>query len=156
MYRPVGSDRMSIFGDTYDGVPNPLVPHLHPYPTRYHGPILNQPQATLPYRPTPYSRPPYVAEAKPLAPWERALGQEPDVQAEQHANLLAEGEDVFLSGQLATTMVLRGAVGVAVGAAVAPEGKEALWAAIGFAMGATVGEVGIVGLALARVWGKSQ
>lgn len=64
-------------------------------------------------------------------------------------------EDFMTSGQLATTMLLRGAVGVVIGAAVAPEGKEGLWAAAGFAMGATVGEVGIVGIALARMWGKS-
>ena len=27
----------SIFGDTQAGVANPYVPHLHPWPTRYHG-----------------------------------------------------------------------------------------------------------------------
>ena len=58
-------------------------------------------------------------------------------------------------GDLATTMVLRGAVGTIIGAAVAPEGKEGLWAAVGFAMGATIGEVGIVGVALAALWRKA-
>lgn len=58
-------------------------------------------------------------------------------------------------GDLATTMVLRGAVGTVIGAAVAPEGKEGLWAAVGFAMGATIGEVGIVGVALAALWRKA-
>lgn len=60
------------------------------------------------------------------------------------------------SGELATTMVLRGAAGTVIGAAVAPKGTEGIWAAIGFAMGATLGEVGIVGVALAALWRKVQ
>lgn len=48
-----------IFGDVSEGVPNPLVPHVHPYPTRYHGPIFNQPQASLPYLVNPYAVPPF-------------------------------------------------------------------------------------------------
>lgn len=59
------------------------------------------------------------------------------------------------SSTLATTMVLRGAAGCIVGAAVAPVGKEGLWAAVGFAMGATVGEVGIIGVALVALWRKA-
>lgn len=59
------------------------------------------------------------------------------------------------SATLATTMVLRGAAGCIVGAAVAPVGKEGLWAAAGFAMGATVGEVGIIGVALVALWRKA-
>lgn len=63
---------------------------------------------------------------------------------------------VISSGQLATTMVLRGAAGTVIGAAVAPRGREGLWAAVGFAMGATLGEVGIVGVALAALWRKAE
>ena len=59
------------------------------------------------------------------------------------------------SGQLATTMVLRGAVGTLVGAAVAPPGREGAWGAVGFVMGATIGEIGIVGVALAALWRKA-
>jgi hypothetical protein len=51
---------LSIFGDTIDGVPNPLIPHVHPYPTRYHGPIFNQPQAMQPYRERPYGVAPFT------------------------------------------------------------------------------------------------
>lgn len=65
-----------------------------------------------------------------------------------------QAEALTTSGQLATTMMLRGAVGVVIGAAVAPKGNEGLWAAAGFAMGATVGEVGIIGIALAALWRK--
>jgi hypothetical protein len=49
-----------IFGDTSEGVPNPLVPHVHPYPTRYHGPIFNQPQFTRPFVQNPYATAPYA------------------------------------------------------------------------------------------------
>lgn len=59
------------------------------------------------------------------------------------------------SGQLATTMVLRGAVGTLIGAAVAPPGAEGTWGAVGFVLGATVGEIGIVGVALAALWRKA-
>lgn len=47
----------SIFGDVSQGVPNPVVAHAHPYPTRYHGPNLIQPQATFSYRERPYDSP---------------------------------------------------------------------------------------------------
>lgn len=62
---------------------------------------------------------------------------------------------VLTGGSLATTMVLRGAVGTVIGAAVAPQGREGLWAAVGFAMGATLGEVGIISVALAALWRKA-
>jgi hypothetical protein len=51
---------LSIFGDTINGVPNPLVPHTHPYPTRFHGPIFNQPQAMQPYVERPYGLSPFT------------------------------------------------------------------------------------------------
>ena len=46
----IPADRQSIFSDTYDGVVSPLVPHVHPYPTRFHGPIYNYPRFDRPYR----------------------------------------------------------------------------------------------------------
>lgn len=58
------------------------------------------------------------------------------------------------SGELATTMVLRGAVGTLIGAAASPPGQEGVWGAVGFVMGATLGEIGIVGVALAALWKK--
>lgn len=54
------ADHQSIFGDTYHGVPSPLVPHTHPYPTRYHGPIFRTPVFALPYRERPYALAPYA------------------------------------------------------------------------------------------------
>lgn len=56
--------------------------------------------------------------------------------------------------ELATTMVLRGAVGTVIGAAVSPKGSEGIWGAIGFGMGAILGEMGILGVALAALWKK--
>lgn len=61
----------SVFGDTYHGVPNPVVPHRHPYPTRYHGAIFSDPQFFLPYRDRPYAQAPFARIAAPLAPWEK-------------------------------------------------------------------------------------
>lgn len=52
-------ERDSIYGDTYDGVPNPMVPHVHPYPTRYHGARLDYPQPGFRYVAAPYARSPF-------------------------------------------------------------------------------------------------
>jgi len=53
-------EQASIFGYTYGGVPNPLVPHKHPYPTRYHGPNYTVPDARSTYRERPYAESPYL------------------------------------------------------------------------------------------------
>jgi hypothetical protein len=54
----------SIFGNTLQGVPSPYVPHKHPYPTRYHGPIFDAPRFKQPYRLRPY----YVAPGLSASP----------------------------------------------------------------------------------------
>jgi len=79
-----------------------------------------------------------------------AIGQDPVA-----AVAPAAADDSSSAGQLATTMVLRGAVGTLIGAAAAPAGGEGAWGAIGFVMGATLGEIGIVGVALAALWKKA-
>lgn len=43
-------EHQSIFTNTYNGVPNPQIPHEHPYPTRFHGPVYGVPRFGLPYR----------------------------------------------------------------------------------------------------------
>ena len=53
------SDKDSIFGHTYQGVPNPQIPYKHPYPTRYHGPIFTEPRFGVPFEPRPYAVAPY-------------------------------------------------------------------------------------------------
>lgn len=49
----------SIFGNTYNGVPNPNVPHVHPYPTRFHGPNFRVPRFGFPYVESPYTVSPF-------------------------------------------------------------------------------------------------
>lgn len=53
-------EKNSIFGNTYNGVPNPMVPHRHPYPTRYHGPVFNYPVPSYGYEIAPYARSPFA------------------------------------------------------------------------------------------------
>lgn len=50
-------EHQSIFGDTYHGVPNPLIPHTHPYPTRFHGPVYGVPRFDLPYQQQSWNAP---------------------------------------------------------------------------------------------------
>jgi hypothetical protein len=59
-------------------------------------------------------------------------------------------------GELAATMIVRGSVGSLIGAAVAPVGREGAWGVIGFVVGTTFGEVGIVGIALAALYNKAN
>jgi len=68
----------------------------------------------------------------------------------------AVAPDVTPSGELATAMVLHGAVGTLIGAAAGPKGHEGLWGAAGFVMGAMLGQVGIVGIAFAALWQKGS
>jgi hypothetical protein len=56
----VAQEDLSVFGDTYPGVPNPLVGHVHPYPTRFHGPNWNQPMFTQPWVERPYAQAPFT------------------------------------------------------------------------------------------------
>jgi len=50
------------------GVPNPYHPFVHPYPTRYHGPIYTQPDYTLPFQPRPYGFPWPLINDEPFVP----------------------------------------------------------------------------------------
>ncbi len=75
----------SIFGDTYHGVPNPNVPHVHPYPTRYHGPNYTVPgTANDSYVERPYALPPFVGVGNANA----ALGRAPLFEYVTGASLL--------------------------------------------------------------------
>lgn len=57
---PPPPERNSIYGDTYDGVPNPNVAVTHGYPTRFHGPIWAYPMPGYTYVPTPYTKAPFL------------------------------------------------------------------------------------------------
>lgn len=56
---PPMPEKDSIFGVTYGGVPNPMIPYQHPYPTRYHGPVFNYPMPGWRYERSPYARSPF-------------------------------------------------------------------------------------------------
>lgn len=76
-YRPpvVAPERDSIFGNTYNGVPNPMVPYQHPYPTRFHGPVFRYPQPGWQYERSPYARAPFDGLGEPLlGQWSSATG----------------------------------------------------------------------------------
>ena len=83
------------------------------------------------------------------------FGQDPGQQGAPPVPTPAPAPTTTDAGDLASTMVLRGAVGVLAGAAAAPKGKEGAWAAAGFVVGATFGQVGIVGLLAAALWMKT-
>jgi hypothetical protein len=69
---------------------------------------------------------------------------------------LPQVQDTVSTGELATTMVLRGAVGTLIGAAVAPRGNEGIWGTAGFVSGALLGDWGIVALSLMALWKKTD
>lgn len=58
-------------------------------------------------------------------------------------------------GDLATMMMLRGAVGALAGAAAGPKGREGIWAGAGFFLAATLGQYGIVGILAVALWKKA-
>ena len=87
----------SIFGATYGGVPNPFVPHSHPWPTRYHGPLNHYVRAGGIYQPSVYSVP------TPGSPF----GASPD------------GLGAFEPSSSAGGMLLRACAGALLGAAAA-------------------------------------
>lgn len=68
----------------------------------------------------------------------------------------ATAGETVASGELATTMMMRGAFGVLLGAAVAPRGREGIWGAAGFVVGTVAGQPGILAMALASLWQKAQ
>ena len=85
-----------------------------------------------------------------------AVPRFPFGQAAEPAAAPEPAADTGMSaGQLATTMVLRGAVGTLIGAAASPPGQEGVWGAAGFVSGALLGEIGIVGIALMALWKKA-
>jgi hypothetical protein len=129
----ISADRESIFGDTYDGVPNPNVPHVHPYPTRYHGPnwtIPNAAQST--YRIRPYAVPPYAGfGAAPLG---------------NH-----------ITGNGAGDAVLGGAIGAvaAITGSMRPM-DMVIWPAVTATLMYLAGAAGLLGAGAALLWTQSK
>lgn len=119
--------RDSIFGDTYGGVPNPMVPHRHPWPTRYHGPIYTVPGVAKPsYRQRPYARAPYVgfgaAAGSPFDP-------------------------------LTGSRVIDAVGGAAIGYLVSPKPSDAvLWGVVGAFAGYAAGFMGMAGTLVSGIY----
>ena len=112
----------SIFGYTYNGVPNPLVPDRHPYPTRFHGPIYTVPGvADLPYMARPYLN-------QPMPTGGAGLG-------------------ATITEPVTGASAIDGALGASMGYAFAPSKDARLgWAVMGGAAGMLFGGLGLVGI----------
>lgn len=153
----------SIFGHTGDGVPNPYVPHVHPYPTRYHGYVMGIPVFGLPYRKQSY-----------IAPTERAWSAPEAVNAAIAANQWLQmeppgdprvalpppvpeglGEPIFCASTGST--LIDAALGGLVGYAVSGPGQQdkATWAVAGAAAGALAGVWGVAGAVAAALYLRS-
>lgn len=112
-------DEDSVFGDTYHGVPNPYVPHRHPYPTRYHGTILAAPRFSLPYVEYPYAKPPFAGEdSRPP-----------------------------LFSSLSGSTIGDAAIGAAFGYLIAPGEQRGMWTGIGGVATMLAGTMGLLGTA---------
>jgi hypothetical protein len=119
----------SIFGDTYAGVPNPNVPHKHPYPTRYHGPNYTVPgvaQDTFVER--PYAEVPYFGFEG-----DGALGELPRIE-----HVLGGG-------------LLDAAAGAGVGWVVGSADDQVVWMIAGAVGGYIFGLLGIATVGAAGV-----
>jgi hypothetical protein len=132
----------SVFGPTMQGVPNPRIPHVHPYPTRFHGPIWTSPVFGLPYRSQPYlnALPGYEAQWLQL----QGVGTSPD----------GLGEPLLCSTTGNTLM--DAAFGAAAGYFVAPKhGNTVVWAVAGAGAAMLAGLVGVIGVAGAGLLARS-
>ena len=119
----------SIFGDTYGGVPNPNVPHRHPWPTRYHGPIWTVPDAAQnQYAPRPYARPPFMG-----------MGAAPIFE-----HVTGHG-------------VVDGALGALMGYVGSPTAQDkVMWAIVGGLAGYAAGMAGLLGAGGLLLYSRSQ
>lgn len=76
MFRPerVRPERQTIFGDTYRGVPNPMVAVERGYPTRNHGPIFTYVMPSYRYQRRPVARAPYAGLGGMIGDLCKAIG----------------------------------------------------------------------------------
>lgn len=174
-------DHESIFGDTYHGVPNPVTPHIHPYPTRYHGATLVSPMAVSSFRSRPYLKAPkgscgvgailenltplsgLGAQLENLTPLSGDDGPCCDGCAEGsgcESACPALGQDDGLVGEARGPFTLSGsrlvdaALGAAAGWYATPQGSDGLVvAAVGAGAAALAGSLGVMGV---LVYGLSE
>ena len=126
-------DRASIFGDTYNGVPSPTIAHVHPYPTRFHGPIYTTPRFGMPYQPQSWQ----VAGPGP--------------------QMAGFGDTPALFGSASGNTFVDTLVGAVLGYAMAPkQDDKLLWAGAGGAAGLLAGTLGLVGVIGAAIYVRSK
>lgn len=138
----VPPDHQSIFGDTYHGVPSPTIPHEHPYPTRFHGPIYSYPRFFKPYRKSSWAVPTgYIGVASP--------GTKP-------ASVSGLGEglgDVSLCSSLTGYALIDAVLGGVAGYFAADKDSERLMWAVGGAAATTFTKtLGLLAIAGAAVY----
>jgi len=154
-------DQQSIFGNTYEGVPTPYVPHVHPYPTRYHGPIWQYPNATLPYVTTPYARAPYAGFGASCTCGSglgtncscvSGLGTSPDGLGTSPDGL----GDPMLCATTGSS-IIDAFIGAGIGYVSAPtKGDAPLWALVGAGAAWMGGLVGIIGVGAAGLYMRNK
>jgi len=129
-------DHQSIFSDTIHGVPSPTIPHTHPYPTRFHGPIYTTPRFMLPYREQSWQTPSdYIFPSTFVGPM-HGLGEAP-----------------ALFGTASGSVLLDTLLGAGLGYAVAKNDSERLlWAGAGAAAGLLAGTLGLLGVVGAAIY----
>jgi hypothetical protein len=159
-------DQMSIFGRTYGGVPSPLVPHRHPYPTRYHGYVSSVPRFGQTYKRSSYLMPgvwswPTVArpEAMSIVRKWTEVGPPPPISisgiGQVREELCGLGEPV-LCASTGSTMV-DALVGAGIGYLAAPKKEHAAyWAAAGAAGAALAGALGILVVGAAGLYKRGS
>lgn len=123
----------SIFGDTYKGVTNPIVPHWHPYPTRYHGPLFTLPQATFSYASRPRDVP--VQNRSVMSSSFRGMGATPLLFSSPSGNSIVDA-----------------AIGGVIGYLVAPQSDKMTVAGVGVVAGLVAGTAGLIGAAGLGIW----
>jgi hypothetical protein len=142
-------EQSSIFGNTYQGVPNPLVPHRHPYPTRYHGPIWVQPEAIFSYRPRPY----WIAHDPNVV--RRMPGPSPNIRMYDMSGTepdgLGDAPPLLASptGHRLIDVLIGGGLGWILGP---KKDTKPLWAAGGAVAALLTGTLGIIGTAAAGAY----
>ena len=135
----------SIFGDTYHGVINPNVPHVHPYPTRYHGPNYNVPRFYGPYQPQSWQVAPVYKNGYVVGSHLR--GNRFFYGVVKPAMPQFAGDDSSLKINMDLGMA---AIGGAIGALGAPHKDDRMvWAIAGAGASALGGVVGVVGITAA-------
>ncbi len=121
---PPSPERDSIYGDTYGGVPNPMVPVQHGYPTRFHGPIFTVPQAGHTYAHSTYTLAPFLGVDDP-----------------------GGLQGTLRSFSLTGNSIADALIGAAIGYAAAPKkGRAPVYAAAGAAAMGFAGAVGLVAI----------